>query len=129
MKKYNRKQEERKVNAIYQRSPNGVLVIKGSFYEYLMEHDSEITIEDVCSNRSSNKTVVTHSTTLLTTLIRLASKDVVNFRRSFAYVKKNYPHAIFSFDAFTIAVENLFPEEIKDCLGQKGMSFKYYKLS
>ncbi len=105
------------------KSPEGVLVIKLEFYEYLYAYD----LADVRTSRISNQEIIKDTTEFFRTVAELSAQDNLNVQKCLAFVTTKYPHVMTGFYDFTIDLVNLTPEEIKDCLAQEDMKFTFIK--
>lgn len=119
-------EEQQILKSIYGKNPNGVLAIECEFYELVKEYFT-IDLVEVCTGRVSNDSVVEESLKLVRQVGELANNDLLNMQKCIAFVKTNYPHALFSIEEFMISLNNLSPDEIKHCLAQEDMNFVYYE--
>lgn len=112
---------------IYRKDPHGLLAIEAEFESYVSLYDPPHSLRNVVSGKIPSGKVAAEKIAAIRKVVRLARRDELNMRRCTAFVRRNFPHAIFSSGDFTIGVNNLSAEEIKRCMKQRGMKFTYYK--
>ncbi len=127
MKKTDKENELEMVKAIHAKNPSGALAIDLEFYEHQKGDDFTVLMGDICAGRISTNSAMEGTLQVVSTIAELAAKDFLNVQNCFGFLRAKYPHALITFSDFTIGVENLTPDEIKDCLAQANLKFTYYE--
>jgi hypothetical protein len=119
------KQLEEMLDSIHEASDR-LLAIECEFNNFLRHHEYRCLLKDICSGKISKNAVIRETLKSIRTVTRYAERDALNIRKCAAFIRRKYPHAIFSGEDFSISVDNLTSPEIDDCLNQKDLKFTCY---